>query len=137
MSKLALGARLLLGLIFVVFGLNGLLNFLPMPEPEPAAGAFMGAMMETGYLWPLLKIVEITAGAFLLSGKFVPLGIVMLAPAAIPILGFGLFVAPSGLVMGLVVIILWLVLVVAYWRHFAGLLNANAKVAEAVGVEGE
>ena len=137
MSNLALGARLLLGLIFVVFGLNGLLNFLPMPEPEPAAGAFMGAMMETGYLWPLLKIVEITAGAFLLSEKFVPLGIVMLAPAAIPILGFGLFVAPSGLVIGLVVIILWLVLVVAYWRHFAGLLNANAKVAEAVGVEGE
>ncbi len=41
MSKLALGARLLLGLIFVVLGLNGLLNFLPMPDPEPAAGAFI------------------------------------------------------------------------------------------------
>ena len=130
MSKVALGARLLSGLIFVVLGLDGLLHFLPMPEPEPAAGAFVGAMMATGYLWPLLKIVEITAGAFLLTGKFVPLAIVMLAPVAIPILGFNTLVAPSGLVMGLVVIVLWLLLLVAYWPHFACLLNANAKVAE-------
>jgi len=129
MTKVALGARLLLGLIFVVLGLDGLLHFLPAPEPEPAAGAFIGAMIATGYLWPLLKVVEITAGAFLLSGKFVPLAIVMLAPAAIPILGFNILVAPSMLVMGLAVIVLWLVLLVAYWRHFACLLNANAKVA--------
>ena len=107
-----------------------LLHFLPMPEPEPAAGAFIGAMMATGYLWPLLKIVEITAGVFLLWGKFVPLAVVMLAPVAIPILGFNILVAPSGLVMGLAVIVLWLVLMVAYWSHFAGLLNANASVTE-------
>ena len=133
MSKVALGARALLGLMFVVLGLDGLLHFLPAPEPEPAAAAFIGAMMSTGYLWPLLKIVEITAGAFLLSGKFVPLGVVMLAPAVIPILGFNILVAPSMLVMGLVVVVLWLVLLVAYWPHFGCLLNADAKAATSSG----
>ena len=131
MSKAALGSRLLLGLIFLVIGLDGLLHFLPMPETEPAAADFVGAMMSTGYLWPLLKIVEIIAGAFLLSGKYVPLAIVMLAPVAISILGFNVLVAPSALVMGLLVFILWLVLLMAYWRHFKCLLDMNAKITEA------
>ena len=121
---------LVLGFVFVVMGLDGLIGFLPMPQPEPAAAEFIGAMMATGFLWPLLKIVEVIGGVMLLAGKYVPLGIVLLAPAVIPILGFNILVAPSAMVMGLLVMVLWLVLVKAYWGHFRCLLNANAKASE-------
>ncbi len=128
MAKLALGARILLGLVFVVFGLNGLFNFMPTPEMPPAAGAFVGAMMATGFLWPLLKVVEVVAGAMLLAGKWVPLALAMLAVPVVSILGFHLFLAPGGLVMGAAVFVLWALLVAAYWPHFSGLRNADAKV---------
>jgi len=121
MAKAALAARLLLGLIFVVFGLNGLLNFLPTPEMEPGASAFVGALMETGFLWPLVKVVEIGSGALLLAGAWVPLALVLLGPIVVNILLFHMFIAPSGIVMGLGVTALWVLLIAAYWRHYAGL----------------
>ncbi len=130
MPKVALAARILLGLTFVAIGFNGLLNFVPLPDMGPAAGAFIGAMMGTGYLWPLLKMVEIVAGAMLLFGRYVPFALAMLAPVVVSILGFHAFVAPSGLPLGAAVMVLWLVLVIAYWHHFGALLNAEAQPAD-------
>ena len=90
-----LAAHVLLGLIFFVFGLNGLLQFLPMPPlPEPA-GEFMGALAGTGYFFPVLKLVEVVAGALLLVRRFVPLALVLLAPIVVQIFLFHAVLTPG------------------------------------------
>ena len=89
--KITLGARLSLGFIFTLMGVNGFLNFLPMPPMTAEAGAFMGALMGTGYFFPFLKIIEISAGLMLLSGRMVPLALVLLSPIILNILAFHIF----------------------------------------------
>src|SRR5262249_33862058 len=90
-------ARLFLGLTFTVFGLNFFLHFLPMPTPPPRAGAFLGALFASGYLFPLLKGTEVAAGLLLLGGRFVPLALAVLAPVLVNVIGFHLALEPSGL----------------------------------------
>jgi uncharacterized membrane protein YphA (DoxX/SURF4 family) len=82
-SKIPTAARLLLGLIFTIFGLNGFLHFIPTPPMSGPAGAFGGAMFATGYLFQLLKGTEVIAGVLLLSNRFVPLALAVLAPVVI------------------------------------------------------
>jgi putative oxidoreductase len=90
-------SRLFLGLAFVVFGLNGFLQFIPMPPLPEAAGAYMGAMAATGYFFPLLKITEIVAGLLLLFNRFTALALVVLAPIVVQILFFHAFLTPGAL----------------------------------------
>jgi len=92
-------ARLLLGLVFVLFGLNGFFNFIPLEAPAGEAGAFLGALATTGYMFPLIKIVEITAGALLLSNRYVTLATLLLAPIVINILAFHIFLDNNGMLM--------------------------------------
>jgi uncharacterized membrane protein YphA (DoxX/SURF4 family) len=101
-SKGYLIARLLLGLGFFMSGLGGLLNLMPPPELPDAGGAFMSALVETGYLMPLVKGVELVAGVMLLTGRFVPLALLILAPVLVNIVAFHLFLAPAGLPPGIV-----------------------------------
>lgn len=68
MKKLSTGSRYLLGTIYFVFGLNGFLQFIPMPPLPEAAGSLMGALAATGYFFPFLKGVEVISGLLLLSG---------------------------------------------------------------------
>ncbi len=95
MSKLALAAQMLLGLIFFVFGLNGFFEFLAMPEMPAKAGALMGAFAGTGYFFPVLKITEIVAGALLLLRKFPALALVLLAPIVVQIFLFHAILTPG------------------------------------------
>ncbi|MCA9707126.1 MAG: hypothetical protein KDK70_14840, partial [Myxococcales bacterium] len=125
-SKLPIAARTLLGLVFVVFGLNGFLHFLPMPPlPEPA-GAFMGALAATGYMFPLIKGTEIVAGLLLLGGRFVPLALVLLAPIIVNIVAFHVVLAPGGLAVVGLVLALELYLAWAHRDAFRGVLQARA-----------
>ena len=94
-AVLPLVARSALGLTFLVFGLNGFFQFLPMPPHDGAAGAFLGALAATGYVFPLLKGVEVLAGALLLSGRLVPLALTLLAPVIVNIAAFHLFLEPN------------------------------------------
>jgi putative oxidoreductase len=103
MSKIALIARLLLGLIFFVFGLNGFLNFIPMPPLPEAASAFMMGLGGSGYFFPMLKGVEVICGALLLIGAFVPLALIVLAPIILNIVLFHGFLAPGGLALPIVI----------------------------------
>jgi uncharacterized membrane protein YphA (DoxX/SURF4 family) len=96
--------RSLLGLVFFVLGLNGFFGFLPQPPVPEAAQGFMGALAATGYLLPLLKGVEVIAGVLLLSGRFVPLALALLAPIVVNIVAFHLFLAPGGLGIALFVL---------------------------------
>jgi uncharacterized membrane protein YphA (DoxX/SURF4 family) len=121
-------ARLFLGLAFTVFGLNFFLHFLPMPPPPPRAGAFLGALFASGYLLPLLKGTEVAAGLLLLAGRFVPLALAVLAPVLINILGFHLFLEPSGLPLPLALLAAELYLARSYRAAFAPMLHARNAV---------
>jgi hypothetical protein len=96
-SKAALAARLALGGAFLLFGLNGFLQFLPPPAepPPPGAMAFAGALLQTGYMFPLIKGTEVLASLLLLSGRYVPLALTLLAPIVVNIVAFHVFLAPS------------------------------------------
>ena len=112
-SHWATAARILLGSVFLIFGLNGFLHFLPMPPLPAEAGSFMGALAATGYFFPLLKGTEVVAGLLLLSGRLVPVALIALAPILVNIFAFHLFLAPG---LGLPIVIVALELALA-WHH--------------------
>jgi putative oxidoreductase len=96
-------ARLLLGLVFFVFGLNGLLHFMPNPPPTPPAAAFFGALAVTGYMFYLIFGAQILGGALLMLGVAVPFALVILAPVIVNIVCFHVYLSPAQLPMALVV----------------------------------
>jgi len=122
--------RVLLGLVFFVFGLNGFLNFIPQPASVPeGAMAFGMAMIKTGYLFPLLKATEVVSGVLLLSNRFVPLALTFLAPIIVNIVAFHAFLEPSGLPIAIVVLALEVYLAWTYREAFRPMLVARAKPA--------
>jgi putative oxidoreductase len=123
-------ARLFMGLIFTVFGLNFFLHFLPTPPEPPRALAFAGALFGSGYLFPLLKSIEVTAGLLLLSGLFVPLALAVLAPVLVNIIGFHLFLAPSGLPIPLALLAAELYLAWTYRAAFAPMLRLRTPLPQ-------
>jgi uncharacterized membrane protein YphA (DoxX/SURF4 family) len=96
-SKAQTAARIVLGGGFVVFGLNGFLNFMPMPPHPGPAGEFLGALGASGYMFPLIKGIELVTGLLLLAGRYVPLALTLLAPVMVNILAFHLFLEPSSI----------------------------------------
>src|ERR1700751_5662312 len=104
-------ARYLAGVIFLVFGLNGFLNFIPLPPPGGIAGQFMGALYSTYYLWVIFAF-QLAAGALLLVNRYVALAVAMLAPVIVNILSFHVLMAPGGLPLALFVAVLWAVVFV-------------------------
>lgn len=129
-AKLTLGARVLLSIIFLFLGgLNGFFHFMAMPAPPPAAGAFFGAMYATGFFLPLLFSTQIVAGVLLLTNRFTPLALVILAPIVVQILAFHAFLDPAGMGIALVVLALELFLAYQYRAAFHGILKANVQPA--------
>lgn len=121
------GARLLLGLTFIVCGLNGFLNFIPPPsDPVPAAAmSFAGALLQTGYMFPLIKGSELFAGALLLSNRFVALALVLLAPITINIFAFHLFLTPGAVGLASILLALHLAMAWAHRAAYRALLKAR------------
>ncbi len=126
MKHLPLLARVVLGLIFAVFGVIGLFELGPQPEMSEEAGAFMGAIMDTGYLWPVIKVTEIVCGVLLILGLFVPLALVVLAPIALNILLFHVFLAPEGSVIGIVILVLGLYIAHQHRESYSAVLRRKA-----------
>jgi uncharacterized membrane protein YphA (DoxX/SURF4 family) len=119
-------ARILLGLIFVFFGSNGLLHFLPMPPlPEGVAGEYLHSFFASGYVY-VISGFQVLGGLLLLIGKFVPLGLTILGAIIVNIWIFHLLMAPElgGMVPAFVVSILELFLIWRYRDAFAGIFRA-------------
>jgi putative oxidoreductase len=102
-------ARILLGAIFLVFGLNGFFQFIPAPPMAGLAGEFTHALIASGYVY-LVAGVQTIAGFLLLTNQFAPLALVLLGPEIVNILVFHLSMQPAGIAPGIVVTILWLIL---------------------------
>lgn len=124
--KFPTAARITLGLAFTVFGLNGFLHFIPQPAMSGAPADLIGAFAASGYMLPLIKGTEVGAGLLLLSGRFAPLALVLLAPVLVNILAFHAFLAPAGLALPAILLALELYLAWAYRDAFAPLVRANA-----------
>jgi putative oxidoreductase len=121
MKTVILILRLLLGLIFVVFGLNGFLHFIPnMPMPSPAM-AFFGALFATGYMVHLIFATQVLAGVLLLIGIAVPFALALVAPVIVNIFFFHLYLAPGGLPIAIVVCLIEIILAWNYRAAFASL----------------
>jgi len=122
--------RSLLGLTFLVFGLNKFLHFIPNPPEPPAAMDFFVALFKTGYFLSLLASFEVISGVLLLIGMMVPFALVLLAPIIVNIFFFHLFLAPAGLPIAAFVVVLEIALA---WMHrdaFAPLFSSSGARTE-------
>jgi putative oxidoreductase len=117
-------ARYLAGVIFLVFGLNGFLNFIHMPPPQGVAAQFMGALYISHYLWVIFAF-QVVAGVLLLINRYVPLAVAILAPVLVNILSFHALMAPSGLPLAAFVALLWAVVFYDVRSAFSGLFQPH------------
>ena len=126
MKYVVLACRILLGLIFFVFGLNGLLHFLPMP-PMPASDATTWSMIMMNHHWSaFVAVLQVIGGLLLLVNRFVPLALTILAPILVNILLFHLLLmSGSGIAPGLLCTVLEIVLLFVYRRNFFPLFAMN------------
>ncbi len=122
-------ARLLLGLMFTVFGLNGFLHFLPQP-PQTGTALQFGMALGAAHYWEPVFALQLLGGLILLSGRYVPIGLVLLGPIIANILLFHILMEPKGIPPGLVALVLWLAVFYSVRSAFAGIFAP--KVAEAV-----
>ena len=127
-NKAVLITRIIFGLAFLIFGLNGFLKFMPTPPVTPEAGALLGAFAKTGYFFPMIKIIEIIVGVLLIANIFVPLAIVMIFPILVGITTIHLFLNPAGFPMMIIYHLLHGFLFYAYRSYFCGLLTMKANM---------
>ena len=119
-------ARYLAGVIFLVFGLNGFVHFIPLPPPSGVAGQFMGALFVSHYL-TLIFALQVIGAVFLLANRYVPLALAILAPVIVNILSFHALMAPSGFPFALFVTVLWALVFVHVRSAFTGLFESRLR----------
>ncbi len=124
MRTVSVIARYLTGVVFLVMGLNGFLNFIPLPPPGGIAGQFMGALYVSHYLWVIFAF-QVIAGVLLLVNRYVPLAVAVLAPVIVNILAFHVLMAPSGLPLALFVTALWALIFIDVRPAFSGLFQSR------------
>ena len=126
MKIVVLIARLLLGLTFVVFGLNGFLNFLSIgPMPSGLAGQFIGALFQSHYYYVVAGL-QVIGGVLFLANRFVPLALVLLGPIIVNILLYHVFLNPAGIALAIFVTILWLIVFYGHRQYFSGIFVQRA-----------
>lgn len=120
-------SRLLIGMIFVVFGLNAFFNFISMEKAMPAlAESYVSALVASRYLH-VIKVLEILGGSLLLSNQFVPLGLTILMPIIVNIVLFEVFLLQEP-GFGLLMLFLATGLVFAYRANFASVFERKPKL---------
>ena len=124
MNKAQLIIRILFGLILVIFGSNKFLHFMPMPPMPEAAGAFMGALVDSGYLMTLVALVEIVAGVSILINKYKTLALVILLPVILNAFLVHLFLDLSGIAGSAVALMMNLFLMYANKESYRSLLKS-------------
>jgi uncharacterized membrane protein YphA (DoxX/SURF4 family) len=121
MKTVTVIVRSIFGLVFLVFGLNGLFHLFDMPPMPAAAQQFFGGLAATGYLLPVLFTVQAVCGALLLAGVLVPLALTLLAPIMVNIILFHIFLAPAEGLAAYVSLVLQLFLMWQYRDYYRSL----------------
>ena len=124
MKVAVLIARILLGLEFVLFGLNGFLQFLHMPPMTGVPAQFLQALFESHYAVPVFGL-QLIGGLLLLSGRYIPLAVTILGAILVNILLFHITMAPSGLPLALITLVLWIIVFWSVREAFAGIFAAK------------
>jgi len=123
MKIAALISRLLLGLVFVVFGLNGFLQFIPVKQmPTGLALQFLTALLQSHYVL-VVSATQLLAGILLLANRYVPLALAVLGPVIVNILCYHLFLSFTGMPLAALVAVLWLILFFRCRQYFSGLFT--------------
>jgi len=129
MRMTVLISRILLGFIYLVFGLDFFLHFIPyQPLHTGKAGAFIAGLKGTGYFYPMQKVIQIMAGLSLLLNLYAPFSAVVLFPISLNVLLFHTFLVPSGWLMGVTLIVPNLLLGYGYRKYYSGMFTARAAV---------
>jgi hypothetical protein len=130
MKTAVLITRILLGLIYVVFGLNYFFPFIPMKEPAMSkeAIAFSSGLFGSGYFFPFLKVLEIVSGLFLLVNRYTAFFVLFIFPITLNIFLFHGFLVPSGLTMAVPMLIINIFLGYAYRKYYTTLFTASPVV---------
>jgi putative oxidoreductase len=127
-NKLHTGARLLFGLGFLIFGINGFLHFMPNPPMTEQAGALLGAFAKTGYFFPMIKIIELIVGVLLLSNFFAVFAAVIVTPVLVGITTIHLFLNPAGLPIMIFLHVLHGIIVFGYKDHYRSLFTKKGEL---------
>jgi uncharacterized membrane protein YphA (DoxX/SURF4 family) len=130
MKVVVLISRILMGLVFVVFGLNGFLHFIPAKMPPGLAGQFAGALFMSHYFL-FVAAVQVVGGVLLLVNRYVPLALALLGPVIVNILLYHTFLFSEGAIIAVIVALLWIILFVHYRQYFAGLFVRRARPEKA------
>ena len=117
--------RILMGLLFLFASIVVLFKLAPQPELEGKVKIFMDGITATGYLMPLIKITELVCGIAFISGRFVPLATVVIAPVVVNIFLFHAFVDPQGLPVAVLLVLGNIFLAYANWNKFRPVLEAS------------
>lgn len=120
MKITALIARILLGFVFLVFGLNGFLHFIPMPPMTGLPAQYVGALAVSGFMVVVFSL-QLVSATLLLANRFVPLALTFLGPVLANIVLFHVFMAPAGLPLPIILTALWFVVAYDHRAAFAGL----------------
>ena len=117
-SQFTLLVRIILGIILVIFGSNSFLHFIPLPPPTGSAANFMDSLAATGYIFPVLGVLEVIIGAMLLLKKWIAFALILLAPISINILLFHLFLDIPGASVALLVAVLNTIMIYKHWKQY-------------------
>jgi putative oxidoreductase len=124
MKTISTFARILLGLLFLVLGLNGFLHFIPTLWPPGPASQFMGAMFVSRF-YTVVYLTQIVGGLLLLANRYVPVGLLLLGPVLVNILAFHIFMAPAGLPIAAGASALWCIVFFRVRSAFAEVFVQN------------
>lgn len=113
--------RILLGIMLVVFGANKFLHFIPMQQLTGAAGNFMNSLGATGYIFPVVGLLEVVVGVLLLLKKWIAFALILLAPISVNILFFHLFLDIPGVAIAILVFLFNSILIYKYWSAYKSL----------------
>ena len=122
-STISTVLRYLLGVAMIIFGANKFAGFMPKPELSEKAGIFMGALVDSGYIFPILGVFYIIIGLLLVLNKAVPLALLMLVPISINIVAFHLALDPKGVLFAAIIAILNAVLLFTHWSKYKTILK--------------
>ena len=127
--KIVTTARIIFGLAFLIFGLNGFFSFMPTPAPSAQMGEMLGAFAKTGYFFPMIKSIETICGLLILSNFLVPLGVILIAPILVGITSLHLFLDPQGIPMMIFLHLLHAFLIWGYWNYFKSIFIKKAVIS--------